>query len=68
MPIGQRQAQPFHVRMSGPDLRFDGCDLAPATGDSRCLLATFLGDFGERTAVAIEHRINSEVVPVSLAD
>src|ERR1039458_7500795 len=32
------------------------------------LLVAFLGDFGERTAVAIQHRINSEVVTIPLAD
>jgi hypothetical protein len=38
--------------MPGPDLAFDGCDLASATGDSRGLLVTFLGDLVERAPVA----------------
>jgi len=68
VPVGERQAQALQIGMPGPDLGFDGHDLAPAAGDSSCLPVTFLGYLSERTPVPIEYRIHPEVVPLSLAD
>ena len=68
MPIGQRQAQPRDVQVSGPYLRFDGRDFGSAASDSCGLPVTFLGDLSERATIPVEHRIDSEVVTIPLAD
>jgi len=43
--------------MAGTNLRFDGCDLAPATSESRRYLLALLGDLVERAPVAFEDRL-----------
>ena len=54
--------------MPGPDLVFDGRDLAPAAGDSSGLLPPFLGDLVEAAAVAVEHRRLSHLFLIAPAD
>jgi hypothetical protein len=55
-PVGERQAQAFHVRMPCQQHGFDLRDFPAATLDSCGLLPALLSKFIERAAVAIERR------------
>jgi len=59
-PVCKGSTQPLDVRVSGPELGFDGSDLDAAPGDSCGRLPAFLGDFLERAAVAVEGRFLGE--------
>ena len=55
MPVGQRKAQTWQIRIAGEDLGFDGRDLPLAAFDwvavhSRCRSCTLQRNFVERVA------------------